>query len=136
MRKASRWLRRSDRYARRLLSFTSIQSIAVTPNNGSYFTTFKMMEGFLASERIKTTHAGSMLNRLEAMRQGKVAAASVMEPWISLARKQGLRFVLHHLGLVDVGVAGNDDGELRHGGAEPRSSVHGVLGSWPHPRAS
>src|SRR5439155_13011627 len=59
--------------------------IAVTPNNGSHFTTLKMMEGFLAPEHIKTIHIGSMLQRLEAVRLGNVAAASLMEPWISVA---------------------------------------------------
>src|ERR1700704_2467707 len=70
------------------------QPIAVTPNNGSDFTTLKMMEGFLAQEHIKRTHAGSMLKRLEAVRDGKVAAASVMEPWISVAQKMGLRILI------------------------------------------
>ncbi len=70
------------------------QAIAVTPNNGSDFTTLKMMEGFLAPEHIKRTHAGSMLKRLEAVRDGKVAAASVMEPWISVAQKWGLRILI------------------------------------------
>jgi len=70
------------------------QPIAVTPNNGSHFTTLKIMEGFLAPEHIKTTHAGSMLKRLEAVREGKVAAASLMEPWISVAQKQGLRILI------------------------------------------
>src|SRR5438034_5614701 len=41
--------------------------IAVTPNNGSEFTTLKMMEGFLAPEHVKRIHAGSMLKRLEAL---------------------------------------------------------------------
>jgi NitT/TauT family transport system substrate-binding protein len=70
------------------------KEIAVTPNNGSHFTTLKIMEGFLTPEHIKTTHAGSMQKRLEAVRQGKVAAASVMEPWISVAQKQGLRILI------------------------------------------
>jgi len=64
------------------------QPIAVTPNNGSDFTTLKMMEGFLAQEHIKRTHAGSMLKRLEAVRDGQVAAASVMEPG-SASRRSG-----------------------------------------------
>jgi NitT/TauT family transport system substrate-binding protein len=68
--------------------------IAVTPNNGSDFTTLKMMEGFLAPEHIKRTHAGSMLKRLESVRDGKVAAASIMEPWISVAQKWGLRILI------------------------------------------
>src|SRR6266850_1878753 len=70
------------------------KAIAVTPNNGSEFTTLKMMEGFLAPEHVKRIHAGSMLKRLEAVRDGKVAAASLMEPWISVAQKQGLRILI------------------------------------------
>src|SRR5437870_5974042 len=70
------------------------QPIAVTPNNGSDFTTLKMMEGFLAPEHVKRTNAGSMLKRLEAVRDGKVAAASVMEPWISVAQKWGVRILI------------------------------------------
>src|SRR3954451_7694370 len=64
--------------------------IAVTPNNGSDFTTLKMIEGFLEPQPVKRTSAGSMLMRLEAVRDGQVAAASLMEPWISVAQKWGL----------------------------------------------
>jgi NitT/TauT family transport system substrate-binding protein len=70
------------------------QAIATTPNNGSDFTTLKMMDGFLAPEHIKRVHSGSMLKRLEAVRDGKVAAASVMEPWISVAQKWGMRILI------------------------------------------
>src|SRR5258706_2987987 len=68
--------------------------IAVTPNNGSDFTTLKMVEGFLDPKHVKRTNAGSMLKRLEAVRDGKVAAASLMEPWISVAQKWGLRILI------------------------------------------
>src|SRR4029453_10185115 len=68
--------------------------IAVTPNNGSEFTTLKMMEGFLAPEHVKRITAGSMLKRLEAGRAGTVAAASVMEPWISMAQKWGMGILI------------------------------------------
>ncbi len=70
------------------------QPIAVTPNNGSHFTTLKIMEGFLAPEHVKTVHSGSMLKRLEAVQSGKVAAASLMEPWISVAQKRGMRILV------------------------------------------
>src|SRR5258707_5834889 len=70
------------------------QAIAVTPNNGSHFTTLKMMEGFLAPEHIKTTAAGSMPKPLEALRQGQVVALSPMEPRISVPRKQRLRLLI------------------------------------------
>ena len=70
------------------------KEIAVTPNNGSHFTTLKMMEGFLTPEHIKTTGAGSMPKRIEALKQGKVAAVTLMEPWISVAQKMGLRILI------------------------------------------
>ena len=67
--------------------------IAVTPNNGSHFVTLKMIEGFLTPEHVKTTNAGSMQKRIDALRQGQVAAVSLMEPWISVAQKMGLRIL-------------------------------------------
>jgi NitT/TauT family transport system substrate-binding protein len=70
------------------------KAIAVTPNNGSHFTTLKMMEGFLTPEHIKTTNAGTMPKRIEALREGRVAAVSLMEPWISVAQKMGLRILI------------------------------------------
>jgi NitT/TauT family transport system substrate-binding protein len=69
-------------------------AIAVTPNNGSHFTTLKIMEGFLPKEHVKTTTAGSMPKRIEALREGKVQAVSLMEPWISYAQKLGLRILV------------------------------------------
>ena len=69
--------------------------IAVTPNNGSHFTTLKMIEGFLAPEHVKTTNAGIDAEAARgAARSGKVAAVSLMEPWISVAQKQGLRILI------------------------------------------
>lgn len=68
--------------------------IAVSPYNGSHFTTLKLLEGFLKREQIKTTFAGTMKERIEALERGEVAAASLMEPWISIAEKRGLRVIM------------------------------------------
>ena len=68
--------------------------ISVTPNNGSHFTMLKMVEGFLEPEHVKTTNAGSMQKRIEALRRGEVAAVVLMEPWISVAQKEGLRILI------------------------------------------
>jgi NitT/TauT family transport system substrate-binding protein len=68
--------------------------IAVTPNNGSEFTTLKMMEGFCTPEHVKRVNVGSMLKRIEAVREGRVAAASLVEPWISVAQKWGMRILI------------------------------------------
>ena len=86
------------------------KAIAVTPNNGSHFTTLKMMEGFLAPEHVKTMTAGSMVKRLEALREGRVAAVSLMEPWISVAQKQGLRILIESHSTRSEAASDNLDG--------------------------
>jgi NitT/TauT family transport system substrate-binding protein len=68
--------------------------VAVSPFNGSHFTTVKLLESFIRFENIQTVNAGTMRERLEALIRGEVAAASVMEPWISVAQKQGFRIVM------------------------------------------
>jgi NitT/TauT family transport system substrate-binding protein len=68
--------------------------IGVSPFNGSHFTTLKLLEGFLKREQIKTRFAGTMKERIEALTRGEVAAISLMEPWISVAEKRGLRVLM------------------------------------------
>ena len=68
--------------------------LAVSPYNGSHFTTLKMLEGFVTKEHIVVTHTGTMRERIEAVRKGEVAGANVMEPWISSAQKMGLRVIM------------------------------------------
>jgi NitT/TauT family transport system substrate-binding protein len=68
--------------------------IAVSPYNGSHFTTLKLLEGFLKRDQIKWTFAGTMKERLDALAKGEVAAASLMEPWISIAEKRGMRVLM------------------------------------------
>jgi NitT/TauT family transport system substrate-binding protein len=68
--------------------------ISVTPNNGSHFTMLKMLEGFLEPQHIKTVHLGSMPKRIEALRRGECDGVVLMEPWISVAQKEGLRILI------------------------------------------
>jgi NitT/TauT family transport system substrate-binding protein len=68
--------------------------IAVSPFNGSHFTMLKMLEGFLKRDQIKWVNAGTHEERMNALRKGDVAAASLMEPWISVAEKEGLRVII------------------------------------------
>ncbi len=68
--------------------------VAVSPFNGSHFTTLKMLEGFVKKEHIRVVNAGTMRERLEAVRRGEVAAGNFMEPWISVAQKQGFRILI------------------------------------------
>ena len=68
--------------------------VAVSPFNGSHFTTLKMLEGFIRKEEIQITNAGTMRERLEAVGKGEVAAGNFYEPWISVAQKQGFRILM------------------------------------------
>jgi NitT/TauT family transport system substrate-binding protein len=68
--------------------------IAVSPFNGSHFTMLKMMEGFIKRDEIQTVFAGTHKERLDALRAGKVKAANLQEPWISVAEKQGCRVLI------------------------------------------
>src|SRR6266852_5058006 len=68
--------------------------VAVSPFNGSHFTMLKMLEGFLKREQIKWVNVGTHNERLEALMKGDVAAASLMEPWISVAEKRGCRVII------------------------------------------
>ena len=68
--------------------------VAVSPFNGSHFTTLKMLEGFVEKEHIQITNSGTMRERLEAVGKGEVAAGNFYEPWISVAQKQGFRIIM------------------------------------------
>jgi NitT/TauT family transport system substrate-binding protein len=68
--------------------------IAVSPFNGSHFTMLKMLEGFLNRDQINWVNAGTHKERMEALSKGDIAAVSLMEPWISVAEKQGYRVII------------------------------------------
>jgi NitT/TauT family transport system substrate-binding protein len=70
------------------------EPIAVSPYNGSHFTMLKMMEGFIKRDEIKIVNMGTHRERLDALRAGKVKAASLQEPWISVAEAQGCRVLI------------------------------------------
>jgi ABC-type nitrate/sulfonate/bicarbonate transport system substrate-binding protein len=53
-----------------------------------------MMEGFIKRDEIQTVFAGTHKERLDALRAGKVKAANLQEPWISVAEKQGCRVLI------------------------------------------
>ncbi len=109
------------------------QVIAVTPNNGSHFTTLKMVEGFLTPEHVKTTSAGSMVKRLDALRKGEVAAVSLMEPWISVAQKEGLRILIESHSTRSEAASDDLDGPTLAAMFRAQARAVGVLENDPTP---
>src|SRR5258708_32928247 len=87
-----------------------VKPIAVSPFNGSHFTTLKRLEGVLKGEQIKWVFAGTMKERLEALSKGEVAAASLMEPWISVAEKRGMRVLMESHSTRSEAAGGGADG--------------------------
>ena len=74
--------------------------IAVQFHAGSHYTVLRLLEGYIPAGKINLLHYGSPRYRFEAMMNGEVEAAMLMEPWISLAEKNGCRSVCegHYLG--------------------------------------
>jgi NitT/TauT family transport system substrate-binding protein len=69
------------------------KDVAVNFHHGSHYVALQTLEGFLPREEIKVVHVGGPQVRFEQLRDGKVAAAALMEPWISLAEKQGYKIL-------------------------------------------
>ena len=59
--------------------------IAVQFHSGSHYVALRTLEGYLTRDKIKLVHFGSPRHRFEAMMDGEVDAAALMEPWITLA---------------------------------------------------
>lgn len=67
--------------------------IGINDFTGSHYTTLQLLEGAVGREHVKTVHIGEPGNRYEQVKTGKVRAATVMEPFISLALKEGAHIV-------------------------------------------
>jgi len=75
--------------------------VAVQEHTGSHYMAIKMMEGFLPKSEIRTVHVGGPLARLRALLEGRVQAATLMEPFLSYAEKDGYLITLaYYNGLV------------------------------------
>jgi len=67
--------------------------VAVNELTGSHYTTLQALEGAIPREEIVIEHIGSPAARLEALNAGTVRAAALMEPFVSLALKQGAHVI-------------------------------------------
>ena len=76
------------------------KSVGVNYHAGSHYIALMFLEGFLRRTEIKVVHAGRPLERYEALMAGKVTSVGLMEPWITLAEKNGCRSLgeAHYIG--------------------------------------
>jgi NitT/TauT family transport system substrate-binding protein len=68
-------------------------AIGINDFTGSHYTTVGLLEGAVGRDNVVLKHVGAPEVRLDALRHGDVRAATVMEPYISLALKQGAHIV-------------------------------------------
>jgi NitT/TauT family transport system substrate-binding protein len=67
--------------------------VAVNFHAGSHYITLGMLAGFMNREEVKTVHVGIPNQRFQALLDGSIQAAAVMEPWISAAEKLGCKVI-------------------------------------------
>lgn len=70
------------------------KSVGVQFHQGSHYSTLAMLEGFVGRRSIKVVHAGMVQERYEALMEGTVDGATLMEPWVTLAEKNKCKMVL------------------------------------------
>lgn len=67
--------------------------VGVNDRTGSHYTTLQLLEGALTRDRIVVEHVGVPERRYQALRERSIRAVTVMEPFISLALKDGAHLV-------------------------------------------
>ena len=70
------------------------KTVGVQFHQGSHYVSLAMLEGFMPREEIKVVHSGTVQERYEAMMNGETDAATLMEPWITLAHKNGCKEII------------------------------------------
>ena len=70
------------------------RTVAVNFHAGSHYITLSMLGGaVLGKSEVRPVHVGGPKQRLRFLEEGRVDAAAVMEPWITVAAKKGLKIV-------------------------------------------
>ncbi len=67
--------------------------VGINERTGSHYTTLQILGGSLAREDVVLAHRGAPQERYDELKSGKLRAAALMEPYISLALKEGAHIV-------------------------------------------
>jgi NitT/TauT family transport system substrate-binding protein len=75
------------------------ERVAVRFHAGSHYAALQQLEGFLERDEIKVVHM-DVEDAYEAVKGGEIAAVSLMDPWITVAEKEGLQKIIetHYVG--------------------------------------
>jgi NitT/TauT family transport system substrate-binding protein len=68
--------------------------VGVNMHAGSHYITLGLLGGYmLTKDEVRVGHVGGPKQRLDFLEQGKIGAAALMEPWITVALKRGHRII-------------------------------------------
>src|SRR5579862_9044099 len=70
------------------------RTVAVNFHAGSHYLSLQMLEGFMDRSEIRCVHLGQARNRYQALLDGKVDCAALMEPYIAIAEKAGCQLIM------------------------------------------
>lgn len=68
-------------------------AVGINDFTGSHYTTLQLLEGAVGRDNVVVEHIGAPQARIEALRSGRIRAVTLMEPFISLALKEGARIL-------------------------------------------
>ncbi len=74
------------------------QPVAINENSGSHYVAVEALERYLPREQINLVHIGQPFARYQALIEGRVAGAFILEPYSTLAEIQGARCLLAYPG--------------------------------------
>lgn len=68
--------------------------VGVNMHAGSHYITLGLLDGYMLSkDEVVAGHVGGPKQRLQFLEDGKIEAAALMEPWITVALKRGHRII-------------------------------------------
>lgn len=68
--------------------------VGVNMHAGSHYITLGLLGGYMLSkDEVRVGHVGGPKQRLDYLERGKIGAAALMEPWITVALKRGHRII-------------------------------------------
>jgi NitT/TauT family transport system substrate-binding protein len=70
------------------------KTVGVQFHQGSHYSSLAMLEGFLPREEINVVHSGTVAERYEALMNRETDAATLMEPWVTLAHKNDCKEII------------------------------------------
>jgi NitT/TauT family transport system substrate-binding protein len=67
--------------------------VGVNMHAGSHYITLGLLGGYMNKDEVRVGHVGGPKQRLKFLEEGKIGAAALMEPWITVALKRGHKII-------------------------------------------